>query len=56
MPSSTHLKTCYAIIKSLDDAVRNCWATKVISLLYKYGFRLYGLGNTFEMAMPILEI
>jgi len=26
------------MLKSLDDAGRNCWATKIRTLLYKYGF------------------
>ena len=27
------------MLKSLDDAGRNCWATKIRTLLYKYGLR-----------------
>jgi len=28
------------MLKSLDDAGRNCWATKIRSLLCKYGFSI----------------
>ena len=38
MPSHRYPKQCYIILKSLDDAGKNCWATKIKSLLYKYGF------------------
>jgi len=38
MPLHRHLKQCYNMLKSLDDAGRNCWATKIRTLLYKYGF------------------
>jgi len=34
-----HPKQCYNMLKSLDDADRNCWATKIRTLWYKYGFR-----------------
>lgn len=29
MPSHRHPKQCYNMLKSIDDAGRNCWATKV---------------------------
>lgn len=38
MPTHRHPKQCYNMLKSLDDAGRNCWATKIRTLLYKYGF------------------
>ena len=38
MPSHRYPKQCYYMLKSLDDAGRNCWATKIRALLYKYGF------------------
>ena len=38
MPSHSFPKQCYNVLKSLDDAGRNCWATKIIALLYKNGF------------------
>jgi len=37
-PLHRHPKQCYNMLKSLDDAGRNCWATKIRALLYKYGF------------------
>ena len=38
MPLYRHPKKCYNMLKSLDDAGGNCWATKIRTLLYKYGF------------------
>jgi len=38
MPLHRHPKHCYNMLKSLDDAGRNCSATKIKTLLYKYGF------------------
>jgi len=38
MPLHRHPKQCYNMLKSVDDADRNCWASKIRTLLYKYGF------------------
>ena len=38
MPSYRYPKQCYLMLYSLDNAGRNCWATNVKSLLFRYGF------------------
>ena len=38
MPSQRYPKQCYIMLKALDDAGRECWASKIRKLLYQYGF------------------
>ncbi|KAH3891876.1 hypothetical protein DPMN_015986 [Dreissena polymorpha] len=38
MTSDRYPRQCYIMLKSIDDAGRICWATKVKSILFTYGF------------------
>ena len=38
MPANRFPRNCYLLLKSLDDAGRICWASKIRNLLFTYGF------------------
>ena len=38
MPNNRFPKQCYNMLTSIDNAGRNCWATNVKSLIFRYGF------------------
>jgi len=38
MPKSRYPQNCYNLLKSLDDLVRQTWASHVKELLFKFGF------------------
>ncbi len=49
MPNSRYVKSCYKMIKNLDDRGKTTWASSVKELLFKYGFGIVwmeqGVGN-----------
>ena len=38
MPNHRYPKQCYMMLKALDDSGRKCWASKVKTILIRYGY------------------
>jgi hypothetical protein len=46
MASHRYSKQCYLMLYALDNDGRNCWATNVKLLLFKYGFGFAWISQT----------